>query len=118
MIHSRRKYRNVPTVVDGIRFDSKAEARHYRGLCWQHKLGIVRGFWRQENLNLTDPRTPKIRETYRADFLVLYAPSIVPREPDGWLEVHEVKGYWTREAKRKWKKAQALYPWIRFREFK
>ena len=27
-----RKYKNVPTVVDGIRFDSKREARRYAEL--------------------------------------------------------------------------------------
>ena len=29
MVRPRRKYRNVPTVVDGISFDSKKEAARY-----------------------------------------------------------------------------------------
>lgn len=29
---SRSKYRNIPTVVDGVRFDSKREARRYQEL--------------------------------------------------------------------------------------
>lgn len=33
---TRQKFRNIPTIVDGIRFDSKREATHFRNLkLWQ-----------------------------------------------------------------------------------
>jgi hypothetical protein len=36
-----RKYRNTPTVVDGIRFDSKREARRYQELKLLEKAGEI-----------------------------------------------------------------------------
>lgn len=37
-----RKYGNVPTVVDGIRFDSKAEAKRYGELKLLERAGEIR----------------------------------------------------------------------------
>ncbi len=37
----RRKYHNVPTVVDGHRFDSKREATRYRELCLLQQAGQI-----------------------------------------------------------------------------
>lgn len=36
------KYRNVPTVVDGIHFDSQKEARRYGELLWLVKAGLIK----------------------------------------------------------------------------
>ena len=36
MPRPRNKYRNVPTVVDGRRFDSKLEAKVYQDLCLEY----------------------------------------------------------------------------------
>lgn len=44
---ARRKYRNQPVTVDGMRFDSKHEARHYERLVLQRIAGEVRWFTRQ-----------------------------------------------------------------------
>lgn len=44
---ARRKYRNKPTTVDGIRFDSKHEARRFQVLQLMQKTGEVRWFTRQ-----------------------------------------------------------------------
>ncbi len=38
-----RKYRNIPTVVDGISFDSKAEARRYGELKLLQRAGEIAG---------------------------------------------------------------------------
>lgn len=64
-----RKYRNQPTVVDGIRFASKKEARHYVYLKALEREGTI------EHLNL-QPRYPLIVKgihicTYVADFAYL-----------------------------------------------
>jgi hypothetical protein len=46
------KYHNHPTTVDGIRFDSKKEARYYEQLLIRQKLGEVQYFLRQVAIHL------------------------------------------------------------------
>ncbi len=43
----RRKYANEPTVVDGIRFDSRAEAKRHADLQFMVKAGLIRDLKRQ-----------------------------------------------------------------------
>ena len=43
----RTKYRNVKTIVDGIKFDSKKEAARYPELCLLHKAGEIGDIERQ-----------------------------------------------------------------------
>lgn len=43
----RRKYGNVKTTVDGIEFDSVAEARRYRELLWLQNEGAIAELERQ-----------------------------------------------------------------------
>ena len=40
-ILKRSKYRNVPTIVDGITFDSGKEADRYQELKLLHKAGVI-----------------------------------------------------------------------------
>jgi len=49
----RRKYRNQPTTVDGIRFASKAEARRYAELRLLEKAGQITGLELQPRYQLT-----------------------------------------------------------------
>lgn len=42
-----RKYRNEPIVVDGERFDSKAEARHWNVLRLRERVGEITNLRRQ-----------------------------------------------------------------------
>lgn len=44
--------------------------------------------------------------TYEPDFLV--------QRPNGFLEVHEVKGYWREDAKLKWKITMDRYPFFTY----
>lgn len=60
------KYHNHPTTVDGIRFDSKKEARFYEQLKIQKSLGEVSYWLRQVPIHL--PGGSK----YVVDFLVFY----------------------------------------------
>jgi len=92
----RHKFHAKPTVSDGIRFDSKAEARYYDTLKLLQKAGHVLFFLRQVPFHL--PGGVK----YLADFLVFYA--------DGHAEVVDVKGFRTPQYKSKKKQVQALYP--------
>jgi hypothetical protein len=47
-----RKYRNEPTTVDGIRFDSKKEARRYRMLMAAQDAGVISDLQRQVRYQL------------------------------------------------------------------
>lgn len=60
------KYGNVPTKVDGKRFDSKLEARRYQALTLLWKAGEILWFLRQVPFDLPGGRK------YRADFLVVW----------------------------------------------
>lgn len=62
-----RKYRNTPTVVDGFRFDSKAEARRYGQLKILRAAGEVLWFTRQVPFHLPG------QTRYVADFLIVWA---------------------------------------------
>ena len=61
-----RKYRNVPTEIDGIRFDSKREARRWGELQLMAKAGLIRDLDRQVNFPLAVNGVPIC--SYRADF--------------------------------------------------
>lgn len=47
-----RKYRNTKTVVDGITFDSKAEARRWGELRLLERAGQINGLERQVSIEL------------------------------------------------------------------
>ena len=72
------KYKNKPTVVDGIRFDSKAEARRYGELKLLKRAGEVKYFLRQTPFHLEGGIK------YLADFFVVWT--------DGHITVEDVKG--------------------------
>lgn len=96
----KSKYGAVPTIVDNIRFASKAEARHYQALKLLERAGEI------TELKL-QPRFPlKIGDmliaTYVADFSFLDNKS-------GGLVVHDVKGVRTPVFIIKAKLLEALY---------
>lgn len=68
-----RKYRNEPRTIDGIRFDSKAEARRYAELKLLERAGAITELRLQPRYTLLDKYTngkgKRIRAiTYTADF--------------------------------------------------
>ncbi len=65
----RSKYRNVPTLVDGIRFASKKEARRYLELKDLLQMGVISDLRRQVPYRL-DVDGIHIC-TYRADFVYI-----------------------------------------------
>ncbi len=100
------KYRSVKTVVDGLTFDSKAEASHYGSLKLLQRSGVISGLSMQ-------PRFPMVVEgkkicTYVADFSFL--------DRDGKLNIHDVKGVKTPVYRLKYKLFHALYPDLRITE--
>lgn len=91
----RSKYGNVPTIVDGIRFDSKLESRYF---------GILKNLWHAGEILWFTRQTPFVLPggvVYRADFLVA--------RKDGF-DVVDVKGaYITALSRLKIKQMKAVY---------
>lgn len=92
------KYRNICTQIDGITFDSRAEARRYGELKMLQQAGEIQGFARQVSFLLPG----EIR--YRPDFLVC--------DKDGTVWAEDVKGFETAEFKLKQKLWRQAYPWM------
>lgn len=90
------KYRNKRTEVDGILFDSKAEARYYGELKLRRQAGDIKYFLRQVPFDL--PGNVK----YKLDFLIF--------NNDGTETYVDVKGVATAIYKLKKKQVEALYP--------
>ena len=90
----RSKYRAIPTVVDGIRFASKKEAKRWSELRLLERAGKIKNLRRQVPYPLT------IKTKYVADFVYEKAVSGPIYDLDE-THVEDVKGYVTREFKRK-----------------
>ena len=92
----RHKYNAVKTELDGIKFDSKKEARYYLDLKLRVKAGEVIFFLRQVPFDL--PGNVK----YRVDFQEFHT--------DGTIHFVDVKGVRTTDFIMKKKQVEALYP--------
>ena len=96
----RSKYRAVPTMLDGERFASKAEASRWAGLLLLQKAGAITGLQRQVRYPLAIGNTPilirskgfpKGRQAhYTADFVYC---------EHGLVVVEEFKGFDTTESR-------------------
>jgi len=93
-----RKYNNQPTTVDGIRFDSKKEARYYEQLKIRQKLGEVWYWLRQVPIHLPDGTK------YVVDFLVFF------KDPERLPEYVDVKGKETQVFRLKKRAVEHHYP--------
>lgn len=94
----RHKYSAVRTERDGIKFDSKKEARYYDQLKTRVASGEVLFFLRQTPFHL--PGGVK----YVCDFQEFHA--------DGSVHFVDVKGVQTASFKAKKKQVEALYPQV------
>lgn len=92
----RNKYGAKATVVDGIRFDSQAEARYYSRLRLRQQAGEVLFFLRQAPFHLPG------KTKYVVDFLEFHT--------DGSVHVIDVKGMETQVFKIKKRQVEDLYP--------
>jgi len=95
MILRKSKYRAIPTLLDGIRFASKSEAKRYGQLKLLQLAGEIRWFTCQVPFHLG----AGVR--YVSDFLIVYA--------DGRVEVEDVKGVETAMFKVKRRLFEAAY---------
>ena len=98
---SPSKYKNVKTRVDGITFDSKAEANRYIELKHLRDAGEIAGFARQPSFMVS-------REVrYIPDFIVWDKTCL------HWVE--DVKGHETEAFKIKAKLFREMYPFLELR---
>jgi hypothetical protein len=102
MWKGKSKYRNVPTVIDGHRFASKAEAARYSQLKLLQAANQVRWFGRQPRFDLGNDIT------YVADFLVIWNADETTFA-DTRVTVEDVKGVETDVFRLKRKLFEAKY---------
>lgn len=98
----RSKHNSVKTEVDGMLFDSKAEADYYVLLTLLVKAKKVSHFLRQVPFDLPG------KTKYRLDFLVFYNSEL--KGGDMGIEYIDVKGQVTAMFKMKKRQVEALYP--------
>lgn len=86
----RNKYGAKKVTIDGITFDSKAEARYYQRLKLLQKSGEIKEFDRQVPFELVPKYiSPGTRKTVRA---VKYVVDFVVTYSDDRQEIIDVKG--------------------------
>lgn len=98
------KYRAQKTTVDGITFDSKAEAARYRQLTLMQQSGEIVGFTRQPSFLLPGG--------------VRYMPDFLVRHKNGKIWVEDVKGFETQAFKIKRKLWDKTFWWLPLRIIK
>lgn len=99
-LKSKRKYRNQPVVIDGIRFDSKREAAYYGELKLREKAGEVGGVELQKRFQILGP-TGVLVCVYVADFAFW-------DHREDRFRIIDVKGVETKEFKLKRKMMRAF----------
>lgn len=93
MKSKRSKYGNVKTVVNGITFDSKAEATYYNQLKWLKQAEQIKGFKLQPRYILQDAFV-KNGKKYRK---IEYVADFEVHKLDGQLKLLDIKGTKTKE---------------------
>lgn len=106
----KRKYRNQPVVIDGVRFASKAEAKRDAELQLLVRAGQIRDLKRQPRYDLIVKGTKVC--TYVGDWF--YIEKGEPGYPSTAV-VEDRKGVLTPAFKIKWALAKALHPEIEWR---
>lgn len=99
---TKSKYNSRKISIDGILFDSQAEANYYCGLKILLKNGVISGFCRQPRFVITEGKNGEKGTEYVADFVVFY--------PNGAYRIVDVKGVKTPVFKLKVKCFREKYP--------
>jgi hypothetical protein len=103
------KYKNKKVVIDGHKFDSEAEAKHYWFVLKPRlEAGEITNLQFQPQFLVTI-RGKKIC-TYKADFQYFDKTATGPEEQCGALIVEDVKGYKTDVYRLKKKMVEAAFP--------
>ena len=104
----KSKYNAKKTWIDGICFDSKAEANYYAMTKILVRAGELHGFLYHGKIVCTEGE----KSDHRA---VLYEPDFVLFKPDGTYEIIDVKGMETPVFKNKIKSIYEKYPQIKIK---
>lgn len=104
-VKRQSKYNACKVSVDGILFDSKAEADYYCQLKLLLMAKEIDGFCRQPRFVITESSNGGRGTEYVADFIVFY--------PDGTYRIIDVKGVKTDTFKLKQKSLAEKYPKIK-----
>lgn len=100
--HSKSKYKSHKVWVDGISFDSQAEANYYCQLKILLRTGEIHGFCRQARFVVTEGKNGNKGTEYVTDFVIFY--------PNGSYRIVDVKGMKTDVFKLKVKCMREKYP--------
>lgn len=98
----KSKYRNTSTMVDGIKFDSKKEAKRYKELVILQKAGMIGQLRLQVPYELIAKNGNNRACTYRADFVYMLTET-------GETIVEDCKGMATPEFKLKKKLMKSVH---------
>lgn len=102
----KNKYNNKKTIVDGIAFDSKMEARYYQNLKLLQEAGEITAIELQPKFELL-PTFTKNGVTHRA---ITYTADFKVMHNDGRVEIVDVKGHETQVFRIKRKLFEKKYP--------
>lgn len=95
----KQKFGNRKATIDGIKFDSKAEAAYYNQLKILKKAGEIKDFEMQVRYTLTEKfyHPTKTRKSGQPSVVsaITYTPDFVVEENDGSKHVIDVKGHQT-----------------------
>lgn len=107
------KYKNIKTTLDGIKFDSRKEAKRYNELKLMERCGLIKNLELQKPYEL-QPSFKKHNKTYRAiKYIADFVYYDVEREQ---IVVEDTKGYRTDVYKIKKKLFEYKYPELELRE--
>ncbi len=98
----KSKYNARKVEVDGIKFDSQAEANYYCKLKILLRAGKIDGFCRQPRFVITEGKNGEKGTEYVADFIIFL--------PYGKYKIVDVKGVKTDVFKLKIKSLREKYP--------
>jgi len=101
----KNKYNARKVWIDGICFDSQAEADYYCQLKLLLRAGAIEGFCRQARFVVTEGKKDEKGTEYVTDFVVFY--------PDKTYRIIDVKGMETPAFKLKVKSFREKYPKLR-----
>lgn len=89
----RRKYGNKKPTVDGIKFDSQAEANRYAQL----KLLLTAGEITELQLQVPYELQPSFKHEGKTIRAIKYVADFVYKDKDGKVHIEDVKGMRTKE---------------------
>lgn len=84
------KYKNIKTILDGIKFDSKKEANRYNELKLLERANKISNLKLQVPFELIPKQKDELKVTYKADFMYF------DKELNEWI-VEDVKGVKTKD---------------------